>query len=98
MAKRKERFLLKINAIIVALLGMMGCNSCSYYVKYGVPDFPYNDTTGIDTTIRAMYGVMPVLMYGVQGGEWAPQRAPEVPEDAPEAQKEPEVSKDNENK
>ena len=85
MSKKKEHILLKINALIVAVLGLLGCSSCSYYVKYGVPDFPYNDTIGIDTMIHcmygvAMYGVMPVEKYGVPGGEWAPERTPEEPQ------------------
>lgn len=83
MSKKKEHILLKINALIVALLGLLGCSSCSYYVKYGVPDFPYNDTTGIDTLVHVMYGVMPVEKYGVPGTEWAPQRVPEEPQREP---------------
>lgn len=89
MAKSKERILLKINALIVAVLGLIGCHSCNYYVKYGVPDFPGNDSTFIDTTVHCMYGVMPVAKYGVPGGEWAPLRDREVP-DAPEVPKESE--------
>ena len=80
MAKTKERILLKINALIIAVLGLIGCHSCGYYVKYGIPDFPGNDSTFIDTTMHCMYGVMPIEKYGVPGGEWAPQRAPEAPQ------------------
>ena len=67
MAKRKERILLKINALIVAMLGLLGCHSCGYLVKYGVPDLPGDDSTYIDTTIHCMYGVRPIAMYGVPG-------------------------------
>ena len=91
MAKKHERILLKVNALIVAVLGLMGCHSCSYYVKYGVPDFPGNDTMFVDTLVHCMYGVMPIEKYGVPGGEWAPQRDREEPA-------EPETPKDSENK
>ena len=95
MAKKHERIFLKVNALIVAVLGLMGCHSCSYYVKYGVPDFPGNDSMYIDTTIHCMYGVpmygvMPVEKYGVPGGEWAPERGCEV-QSAPENEEAPQT-------
>ncbi len=95
MAKKKERILLKINALIIAMLGLLGCHSCGYLVKYGVPDLPGDDSTYIDTTIHCMYGVRPIAMYGVPGGEWAPQRAPQVPDAPQQPEEEP---KGNESK
>jgi len=74
MAKKRDFILLKINAIIVATLGFLGCASCSYQTKYGIPDFVVDDTTYVDTTIHCMYGV-PVVKYGVPPLE-APLEAP----------------------
>ena len=86
MFKKREHLLLKINALIMSLIGLLGCGSCSYYVKYGVPDFPLNDSTIIDTTAHCMYGVTPIaLKYGVPG-TFAPERIP-----APEAETAPEA-------
>ena len=86
MSKKREYLLLKINALIMSLIGLLGCGSCSYYVKYGVPDFPLNDSTIIDTTAHCMYGVTPIaLKYGVPG-TFAPERIP-----APEAETAPEA-------
>jgi len=77
MSKERKHILLKINALLVSIIGMLGCASCGYYVKYGVPDFPIDDSTRIDTTMHAMYGVMPIEKYGVPGTEWAPAVEPE---------------------
>ena len=84
MSKRKEHILLKINALIVAMLGLLGCNSCSYYVKYGVPDFPLDDSTFVDTMMHVMYGVMPIEKYGVPGMEFAPLQEPQQEPEASE--------------
>lgn len=89
MSKRKEHFLLKINALIVSVLGLLGCSSCSYYAKYGVPEPFILDSTFVDTTMHCMYGVTPIaLKYGVPPETFAPQRTPEadaapVSEDSP---------------
>lgn len=90
MSKRKEHFLLRINALIVAMTGLLGCGSCSYYVKYGVPDFPLDDSTVIDTTMHCMYGVTPIMVKYGAPGTFAPERIP-----APEPESERDIPSEN---
>ena len=60
MSKKREHILLKVNAVLVGLIGMLGLNSCSTaMVKYGVPDYIIRDSLGIDTMAHCMYGVTP---------------------------------------
>ena len=67
MSKKREHLLLKVNAILLALIGLLGCRSCNYIVKYGVPiDWPERDSTFVDTTVRCMYGVTPIVIDPIQ--------------------------------
>lgn len=60
MSKKREHILLKVNAVLVGMIGLLGLNSCSHaLVKYGVPDFIGGDSTFIDTMAHCMYGVQP---------------------------------------
>ncbi|MBR4563965.1 MAG: hypothetical protein IKO26_05910 [Paludibacteraceae bacterium] len=80
MSKNRERILLKVNAIIVGLLGLLGVTSCNYLVKYGVPgEFLPNDSTAVDTLVRCMYGVAPNYpLIAPQQDDSDTDNAPEV--------------------
>ena len=79
MSKNRERILLKVNAIIVGLLGLLGMTSCSSpLVKYGIPDdWIPSDSSFVDTTIRCMYGVPSPQLYAPQQ-DVNPEETPET--------------------
>lgn len=63
MSKKREYILLKVNAVLLALIGLLGCRSCNYLVKYGVPEgWIERDSTYVDTLVRCMYGVNPIVV------------------------------------
>jgi hypothetical protein len=57
-----RRFINTALGSVIAALGITGCGTTSVECMYGVPAEKYGVPPFEDTTVRAMYGVDPIVM------------------------------------
>ena len=60
--KKVRSFINTVLGSVIAALGISGCSSTSVECLYGIPAEKYGVPPFEDTTVRAMYGVDPVVM------------------------------------